>query len=81
VKDENCHLLADSHNIFNRWKKYFCQLLDVMQTEMHAAEPLAYAPSSFEIEITTGKLKRYKSPGIAQVLAELVQAGCNMRAV
>jgi hypothetical protein len=29
VKDENCNLLADSHNILNRWKNYFCQLLNV----------------------------------------------------
>jgi hypothetical protein len=46
VKDENDDLLADSHNILNRWKNYFCQLLnshgvsDVKQTEMHTAEPL-----------------------------------------
>jgi hypothetical protein len=29
VKDENGDLLADSHNILNRWKKYFSQLLNV----------------------------------------------------
>jgi hypothetical protein len=29
VKDENGDLLADSHNILNRWKKYFSQLLTV----------------------------------------------------
>jgi hypothetical protein len=29
VKDENGDLLADSHNILNRWKNYFCQLLNV----------------------------------------------------
>jgi hypothetical protein len=40
VKDENGDLLADSHNILNRWKNYFSQLLnvyrvsDVRQTEM-----------------------------------------------
>jgi hypothetical protein len=28
VKDEN-DLLADFHNILNRWKNYFCQLLNV----------------------------------------------------
>jgi hypothetical protein len=26
VKDENGDLLADSHNILNRWKNYFSQL-------------------------------------------------------
>jgi len=29
VKNENCDLLADSHGILNRWKNYFCQLLNV----------------------------------------------------
>jgi hypothetical protein len=29
VKDENEDLLADSHNILNRWKNYFSQLLNV----------------------------------------------------
>jgi hypothetical protein len=29
VKDENGDLLADSHNISNRWKNYFSQLLNV----------------------------------------------------
>jgi len=41
VKDENGDLLADSHSILNRWKNYFCHLLnahssnDDEQTEMH----------------------------------------------
>jgi hypothetical protein len=41
VKEENSDLLADSHNILNRWKNYFSQLLnvnnvsDVRQTEVH----------------------------------------------
>jgi hypothetical protein len=29
VKDENGDLLADPHNILNRWKNYFSQLLNV----------------------------------------------------
>jgi hypothetical protein len=29
VKNENGDLLADSHNILNKWKKYFSQLLNV----------------------------------------------------
>jgi hypothetical protein len=29
VKDENSDLLADSHNVVNRWKNYFSQLLNV----------------------------------------------------
>jgi hypothetical protein len=29
VKDENGDLLADPHNILNRWRNYFSQLLNV----------------------------------------------------
>jgi hypothetical protein len=83
IKEENGDLLADSHSILNRWKNYFCQLLnvcgvsDVRRTEIHTAEPLVPEPSSFEVEIATEKLKRYKSPGIDQIPAELIQAGGN----
>jgi hypothetical protein len=74
-------LLADPHNIFNRWKDYFCQLLNVhgaggvRQTEMHRAEPLVPEPSASEAEVAIGKLKIYKSPGVDQITAELIQAG------
>jgi hypothetical protein len=67
----------------NRWKSYFCQLLnvhgiyDVRQKEIHTAEPLVPEPSSSEVEIAIEKLKRYKSPGIDQIPAELIQAGGN----
>jgi hypothetical protein len=42
VKDENGYLLPDSDNIFNRWKNYYSQLLNVRirQIEIHTAEPL-----------------------------------------
>jgi hypothetical protein len=29
VRDENGDLLANSHNILNKWKKYFFQLLNI----------------------------------------------------
>jgi len=55
--------LQDTHNILNRWKNYFCQLLDVCgvndvrQTEVHTAEPLVLDPSCYKVEIATEKLK------------------------
>jgi hypothetical protein len=64
VKDENGDLLAECHNILNRWKNYFSQLLnvhrvsDVRQIEIHRAEPLVPDPSHFEVEIAIAKLKR-----------------------
>jgi hypothetical protein len=82
VKDENGDLLADSHNILNRWKNYLSQLLNVhrvsavTQIEIHTAEPLVPDPSLFVVETATSKLKRYsrKSPGSDQIPAELMQA-------
>jgi hypothetical protein len=76
VKD----LIAVSHNMLNRWKNYFSQLLnvhrvsDVKQIEIHTAEPLVPDPSHFEFKIAIATLKRYKSPGSDQAPAELIQA-------
>jgi len=45
-KDDKGVLVADSHSILVRWRKYFSQLLklhgvnDVRQKEIHTAEPL-----------------------------------------
>jgi hypothetical protein len=39
---------------------------------MHIAE-LIPVPNLFEVEITVEKLKRYKSPGIDQILAEVIK--------
>jgi len=50
---------------------------DVRQTEIHTAEPLVPESSSFEVEIAIEKLKSYKSPGIDEILAELIQIGGN----
>jgi hypothetical protein len=81
VKDESGDLLADSHNTLNRWKNYFSQLLnvdmesDVLQIEIHTDEPLVPDPSLSDVEITTAKLERRKSPGSDQILAELIQVG------
>jgi hypothetical protein len=62
VNDEIKDLLADSHNILNRWKNFFSHLLNVLhgvsgvkQREIHIAEP-----SSFEVEITISNFEKYK---------------------
>jgi hypothetical protein len=65
----------------NRWKNYFCELLKVhgaggvRQTEIHTAEPFLPDPSASEVEVAIGKLKRYKSPGVDHIPAELIQTG------
>ena len=41
-----------------------------LMTEIRTAEPLVSEPSAFEVEMTTEKLTRRKSPGIDQIPAE-----------
>ena len=48
---------------------------DVRQTEVRTVEPLLPERSAFEDEIAIKKLKRHKSRGIVQILAELIKAG------
>jgi hypothetical protein len=81
VKDENGDLLADSHNILNRLKNSFSQLLNVhnvshvMHIEVHTAETLVPSPSRLEDETAIAKLKTYKSPGSDEIQVELIRAG------
>jgi hypothetical protein len=42
------------------------------------AETLVPEPSSLEVEIAIKKLKRYKSPGIDHIPAELIRIGVNI---
>jgi hypothetical protein len=47
----------------------------VRQTEMHTAEPFVLEPSASEVEVAVVNLKSYKSLGVDQNPAELIQAG------
>jgi hypothetical protein len=73
--------VADCHSVLDRWRTYFSQLLnvhgdnDVRQAVIHTAEPLVPEHSAFEVEMDSGKLKRYKLSGIDQIPAELIKAG------
>jgi hypothetical protein len=57
MKDGNCDLFADTHNILYKWKNYFSQLLnahnvsDIRQMDVHTAESLVPGPSRLEAEI------------------------------
>jgi hypothetical protein len=81
IKDENSNLLTDPQCVLKSWKNFFNQVLnvheihDVKQMDIHMAEPLVPEPSLIEVEIAIGKLKRYKSSGTDQILAELNKAG------
>jgi hypothetical protein len=56
VKRENGDLLADSHNISNRWKNYCSQY--VRQIKIHTAEPLVLDHIHFEVEIAIAKFEK-----------------------
>jgi hypothetical protein len=45
------------------------------QTEIHTSEPLVPEKSAFEIEMVILEVKRHKSPGTAQIPAELIKTG------
>ncbi|KAJ4432181.1 hypothetical protein ANN_20797 [Periplaneta americana] len=83
IKDKNGDLLADFPSILNRWKNYFAQLLNVHrpnrndrdEIEIQTAEPFIPEPTLSEVEIAIENLKKYKSPGIDQIPAELIQEG------
>jgi hypothetical protein len=42
---------------------------------MHTDVAFVLEPSSFEVKIAVEKLKKYKSPAVHQMLAEMIQAG------
>ena len=81
VKDEKGDLVADCNSIVVRWRKYFSQLFnvrgvkDVRQAEIHTAEPLVPEPSAAEVELAIDKQKSHKSPGIDEILTELIKPG------
>jgi hypothetical protein len=81
IKGENDNLLADPQSVLNRQKNVFNHVLnvhgvhDVRQMDLHMAEPLMPEASLVEVEIATGKLKRYTCLGTDHVLAKLIKAG------
>jgi hypothetical protein len=80
MKDGNGNLLADSQSVLNRWKNFFNKVLnvyvvhDVMQMDVHTAEPLVPEPSLVKVEVAIEKLKSYKSPGTDQILDKMLKA-------
>jgi hypothetical protein len=85
MKDENVDLLADSHNILNRWKNYFSQLLNVhsvsyiRQIKIHTAEPLVSGPARLEVETAIAKFKCINHQVVIKFLQNLFrqETKCN----
>jgi hypothetical protein len=73
--------VSGSQNILKRWRDYYSELLNVHKAsnvrliEIHTDELSVPDLSPFKVEIATAKLKRYKSAGTDQIMAELIQAG------
>jgi hypothetical protein len=71
-------LVAESHSILAKWRKYFSQLVnvqgvnDIKLTEIHTAEPLVPEPSASAFELGIEKLKRHQSPCADQIPAEFI---------
>jgi hypothetical protein len=63
LRDRRASLLADPHKVLNRWKNYFCQLLNVQgadsvrQTEMQTAKPFLPQPMSVKMRLQLGRSK------------------------
>jgi hypothetical protein len=82
VMDEKGDLVTDSHSIVAGWRNCFSQLFnvhgvsDVRQTYIHAAELLVPQLRAYKFETAIEKLKGHKSPGIDQIPAEFIKAGC-----
>jgi len=81
AQDEKGDLITDAHSILAKWRIHFSQLfsvlgvIDVRQIETHTVVPLVPEPSAFKVQITNEKLQRHKSPGVDQILGELITAG------
>ena len=57
VKDGKGDLIAVSYRILTRWRKHYCQalnvhrLIDVRQTEIQTSDTLLPVPSAFQVEM------------------------------
>jgi hypothetical protein len=77
-KDEKGDLVADSNSILARWMYIFSQLLeihevdDVIQIEIHTAEPHVPEMSVFQFVLAFEELNYHKSPGVDQIPVELI---------
>jgi hypothetical protein len=83
MNGENGDLLADSHNLLNKWNNSFYQLLDVyiasdvrqIEVLVHRAELLVPGLSALEVEIAITKLQKHISSSTDQIPEETIQVG------
>jgi len=81
IRNERGELQPDPTKIVDMCKSYFDRLLNVHngeeteEFEIHTAEPWIPEPREIEIKMSVKKLKIFKSPGMDNILAELIKAG------
>ena len=73
-------MAADIHSILAKWRKHFCQILNVhgvidgRQPEIQQTL-LVPGASAFLAEMAFEKLKKHMSPGIDQIPVDLIMTG------
>ena len=82
IKDEKGDMLANEHEILEKWRIYFKKLLNTHKDsekteifEMHTAELEIKEPTISEVQAAIKKLKNNKAPGIDAIPAEMIKYG------
>ena len=83
IKDKNNHILTEPEEIAERWREYFCDLLNepneqfiVEQEEVIEREEENEQPITIdELQMAVSKMKNRKSPGDDGLPVEVLKAG------
>ncbi|CAF4470386.1 unnamed protein product, partial [Rotaria magnacalcarata] len=89
IGDKNGKLLVNSTDQLERWREYFCELLNVHSTvdpyvinEVQITTPSRLdlkrqnkQPSFEEVKIVLNQMKSRKAPGSDEVTADILKAG------
>lgn len=81
LRDNQGRMIIDGKEITEEWKKYFRDLLNIIQEEQHKEEIYITAdmpvknPSFEETQKALNKLKNHKAPGTDEIPAELLKYG------
>ena len=84
ICDKSGQLIVDDEGVRNRWKAYFCDLLqedaqgqnvNQVDREVQLDEKERVSIAVEEVEVAISKLKNKKSPGICGISAEMLKAG------
>ena len=83
VKADDETILCENDEVKQRWKQYYCHVYKKNETIFEKEPTSSYdnivepAPLYSEVENAISELKNNKSPGIDEVVAELIKDGGN----